>query len=434
MKYMNILEKLISLFNITKTSWVHLVCIGLILIFLLLLWRKKISKTKCFLLSTLSTILLFSYVIATHHEILEKTVDDVINQLFVNLYFPSIYVYLFILVVIYVTTLASLINMKKKTIYKTINGTFFLIINFVFTLILENIAKNKIDLFKKASIFSNKDLIILLEFSVSIFGIWLFALTITYLTEKITERIAYQKEKKEETVSTISDNTLTVSASVVEEEPTIEEPLNQVFVETSASSEEPQFIPSFTKVTEPASEPIMNQQMLFEAAYQAQYQKPEENTFIPETEPIYQTTPQNLEIIAPSMSEVSTVPTSEIDDSIFDLSSFIPKRKENIIITEQPKEPTILDQILNNTLPLTEEKQVNYQMSYQEKYEKKLAEEKNNYTLNDYRIFNKMLKDIKEHNQNNNIHIDKILEYRLITKYSEETYDLFKRMLKNYSN
>ena len=46
-----------------------------------------------------------------------------------------------------------------------------------------------------------------------------------------------------------------------------------------------------------------------------------------------------------------------------------------------------------------------------------LENEKNTYTLNDYRIFNKMLKDIKEHNQNNSITIDKNLEYRLITKY-----------------
>ena len=59
---------------------------------------------------------------------------------------------------------------------------------------------------------------------------------------------------------------------------------------------------------------------------------------------------------------------------------------------------------------------------------------KDTYTLNDYRIFNKMLKDIREHNENNSIIIDKNLEYRLITKYSSETYDMFKTMLKIYSN
>ena len=45
-----------------------------------------------------------------------------------------------------------------------------------------------------------------------------------------------------------------------------------------------------------------------------------------------------------------------------------------------------------------------------------------------------MLKDIKDHNESSRISIDKNLEYRLITKYSNETYESFKRMLKNYSN
>ena len=45
-----------------------------------------------------------------------------------------------------------------------------------------------------------------------------------------------------------------------------------------------------------------------------------------------------------------------------------------------------------------------------------------------------MLKDIREHNQSNSITIDKNLEYRLITKYSSATYDMFKTMLKIYSN
>ena len=45
-----------------------------------------------------------------------------------------------------------------------------------------------------------------------------------------------------------------------------------------------------------------------------------------------------------------------------------------------------------------------------------------------------MLKEIKEHNQSNTITIDKDLEYRLITKYSTETFNMFKKMLQIYSN
>ena len=105
----------------------------------------------------------------------------------------------------------------------------------------------------------------------------------------------------------------------------------------------------------------------------------------------------------------------------FNLSDLIPK-KQPTMIPEPNTTKVVLNQILNNDLPYTQE----------EKQE--VREETNNYTLNDYRLFNKILKEIKEHNQNNTITINKNLEYRLITKYSTETYNMFKTMLKIYSN
>jgi hypothetical protein len=59
---------------------------------------------------------------------------------------------------------------------------------------------------------------------------------------------------------------------------------------------------------------------------------------------------------------------------------------------------------------------------------------KANYTLNDYRIFNKILKDIQRTNNSNIINIDRSLEIKLLMKYTEEEYSLFKGMLKSYSN
>ena len=144
-----------------------------------------------------------------------------------------------------------------------------------------------------------------------------------------------------------------------------------------------------------------------------------------------QTTESITNTIPPFMTSYPThefaTPVNNRNDeqeNNFDLSSFIPKKQERQIVTPVSNSNTVLDQILNNSLPYIQENPEQI----------KLENEKNTYTLNDYRIFNKMLKDIKEHNQNNSITIDKNLEYRLITKYSTETYDLFKRMLKNYSN
>jgi hypothetical protein len=76
----------------------------------------------------------------------------------------------------------------------------------------------------------------------------------------------------------------------------------------------------------------------------------------------------------------------------------------------------------------------NENRNYVSEVEEVKEDETSNYTLNDYRLFNQMLMDIKKHNQNNTVTIDKKLEYRLITKYSFETYDMFKKMLKIYSH
>ena len=51
-------------------------------------------------------------------------------------------------------------------------------INFVLTIILEMIAKNNIDIFSKESLFSNTSLVTLLEFSMSLFILWLIIMIV----------------------------------------------------------------------------------------------------------------------------------------------------------------------------------------------------------------------------------------------------------------
>ena len=115
--------------------------------------------------------------------------------------------------------------------------------------------------------------------------------------------------------------------------------------------------------------------------------------------------------------------------------------KEEIIPTlniEVPKptvEPEVtsdilLDKLLHNGLPIIKE---NKEIIKEEAKEISPIT-KEDYTLNDYRIFNKMLKEVRDNNGGNIIKINKELEQKLIAKYSYQEYGLFKGMLKNYSN
>lgn len=378
MTYTTILEKLLTLINIISTSYIY-IGFGIIsILLLLLLIFKKISKKTCFIIISIMTKLILGYTVYLYYDTISKLINDIVDNIFLNIYFPSIYAYLFVILIINIFTITNILKPKGEKVYKTINGVTLTLTNFILILILEILAKNKIEVFNKASIFSNPTLITLLELSINIFIIWLISLLSTYIINNITTRIILKREsRKLAPVPVVLENNY-------QELPPVLNPA-YAFIREETNK----FIPNFTISTKDLEE----------------YKE------------------LNNEV----KEKVSIIENKILNDNTFDLSAFIPKKQvpEQLSIVEE-KEATsddILDKILNNNLSFIKEE-----------VKEDFTEVKNTYTLNDYRIFNKMLKDIKEHNGNNSVTIDKMMEYRLITKYSNEAYDMFKTMLKIYSN
>lgn len=365
MKYMGLLEKLLLIYEIIESSLVYIIFLGVVFITLFLLLKKSISKKVCFILNLLAIIALISYTVYMNHNILTTTFDNIMNNIFTNIYFPSVYTYLFILLFVNIVSITSLLKITLSKTYKTFNAICMLVIDFILVLILEIIAKNEIDLFSKTSLFSNTSLVMLLEFSVNVFIAWIIIISIIYLANIIAERKVIRATNKE-----------------LNNKPAIVTPLDVDLKE-------------------------------LEADYLSTG-----NKFIPQDIIKEPTLPNSYKFISPIEQPIKEkTHSNEIKNNSFDLSSLMQIKPElkpfesNIsMITEVPTiEPVITE------MP-------------------KFVEERDTYTLNDYRIFNKMLKDIKEHNKGSVISIDKNLEYRLITKYSTEKYNMFKKMLKIYSN
>lgn len=406
MTYTSILEKILLLINMISSSWVYISFIILNVIFIILLICKKLSLKLTLLFSFLTTKLLLIYTIIVNFEETSKLCSKIIDNLFTNIYFPSAYTYLFILITINVISFILIAKPKTLKSYKVISLTGSGIINFILILILEVISKNKIDIFAKQSLFTNTNLVSLLELSINIFIITLIGLSASFIINTLTERISLKREEKntsKEPSNVISNNTLTVEEPAVIEEPTPkEEPVYAI----NNDNYEYKFIPSFTTKPEVA----MN------------------------------VTPEVKPVIKPITVEQPTTDNLtygyDFKEDTFDLSAFIPKKQpvKPINVMESIANNTdtnvnnniLLNQVINNELPIIKKEE--------EKKASLIEEKKNTYTLNDYRIFNKMLKDIREHNQSNSVMIDKELEYRLITKYSTEAFNRFKTMLQIYSN
>ena len=350
MKYTSIFEKLDCLLQIISSSIVYSGFLVILAIIILLLIFKKINKKKAIILMLINNIVLFSITIINNIKEISKVFDNIATNFFTNIYFPSTYTYLFILTVINITCIKGILNKESKA-YKIANTICFFIIQFIFVLILNIVATNKIDIFVKKSLFSNTNLVILLEMSINIFLIWLLARTIIYTTDKIAESISLNKIIKNENI--INNNTLIVN-NIKEIEPEIK------------------------KEVSPKQDYVL--------------------------------------AIDNDIKEIK-----EEKQDLFSLNDLIFTTQNT---TEEIKEETsneeLLDKLINNKLPVIHNEEKN--------------EKRNNYTLNDYRIFNKILKDIRETNNSNIIAINKELEAKLSNKYSEEEYELFKLMLKSYSN
>ena len=407
MTYTSILEKILCVFSIVSSSWLYIMFSLIAIILFALLVLKKISKKACFVIITLLVKVLLGYTVYIHYDVISNLVNNIVDNIFLNIYFPSAYVYLFVLLFVNVVAVGNLLKKTGDKVYKTINGICLVIINFVLVLILEVIAKSDVDIFAKESLFTNTNLVMLLEFSINIFVVWLISLMAVYFINNITERILITNSNKTIRNKVIPEGTLSINAPALVDEYSddnriLEKPVTAIISDVNNKK----FIPNFTVEVNEYRDFVAGNLDVAEQSKVIDV----DNKFIPNV-------------------ELGNVVNTNCDTDTFDLSAFIPKKQIVKPLSVDVKDSNELEEnvhFIDNELSASKV-EVKEAVS-------SVEDIKNTYTLNDYRIFNKMLKDIREHNQGNSVTIDKNLEYRLILKYSAENYNMFKTMLKIYSN
>ena len=206
MKFSNLFDKLNVVYDLIINSNILIVLVILIVGLLILKLSNIISKRKLFLIAGLMEFIVLGVVIYTEKNILINVGNNLIDNLFLNFYFPSIYVYLFILIFSIVLFIYTLLNKCISNIYKTITNIYFLIFNFIFILLVGVIAENNIDIFERASLFTNNQSLILLEISTLLFFIYLILISLVYVTNSIIMIIENKKIQpvKEKEVNNMS--------------------------------------------------------------------------------------------------------------------------------------------------------------------------------------------------------------------------------------
>lgn len=440
MTYLTILEKLKILLDILLDYKIILIFTILLIILTLLYLVKILNKKKYILSMILSFIIVFSISIISNYKILSTTFDNFTTIFFRGIYFPSIYLYITTLILLLVVFIMSILSIKLPKTYKVINTTAFIINNIFLAIILNIIAKNKIDIFSVNSLYTNTNLVVILELNMSMIIIWLLSLIVVYLTNIICDRITLKKKTKVPTTNEIVIDNIPLEES--SNNKVVEEPVlvkDKITITPSVNTKEKEN--NVIKESKVTFNDILN------GTVKAIYYDNNSNKNIE-----YNITNPQEEYEKKYKDKKSENISFQ---DVIDENRVLPTIKPNKVIIEEPKvtveeitkrekAKNIKERLSNNTISLdslvepSELVEEPISIVDTEKEDNTLIEEKHTskstYTLEDYKKMIAMLKELKQFTNSSNISVDDAINISLINNYNIDDCLKFKEMLEGNLN
>lgn len=459
MSYLSIAEKFKILFDMILDFKFIFIFLGVLVIATFLYLIKKIDNRKYIMIITLSLLLILGIDIVINYKELAEVFDNFMTIFFSNIYFPSVYVYVGTLLIVAIAFITSMFNKMLNKIYKIINGITFVMNNILLAIILNIIAKNKIDVFTPNSLYTNINLVAVLEISIGLFVLWILSLIVVYTTSVICDRIGnkrrefviYDTNSDVEGIDITKDvpsynNVLTPVDAVSEvKEPSI------VTYEIESNNVEPEVIEEVSNVdtnvgTDNVKEnnnnvvtfddilngripvnyyenvlsvdehDIVNPQEVFENKYKEYKEKSNIESF---QDIVNDANEDKVVIIKNNKAKdnlrINTVTLDSLED------------KNDIVDTMVTSESSGNENISEVTNELDNTDKIDVVTSNEEI-------RKDSYSLDDYKKFIAMLGELKDFTNSNNVSIDDAVTISLINNYSIDDCLKFKEILESNLN
>ena len=459
MSYLSIAEKFKILFDMILDFKFIFIFLGVLVIATFLYLIKKIDNRKYIMIITLSLLLILGIDIVINYKELAEVFDNFMTIFFSNIYFPSVYVYVDTLLIVAIAFITSMFNKMLNKIYKIINGITFVMNNILLAIILNIIAKNKIDVFTPNELYTNINLVAVLEISIGLFVLWILSLIVVYTTSVICDRIGNKRrefvtcdinsdvEGIDITKDTSSYNNVLTPVEAVSE---VKEP-SIVTYEIESNNVEPEVIEEVSNVdtnvgTDNVKEnnnnvvtfddilngripvnyyenvlsvdehDIVNPQEVFENKYKEYKEKSNIESF---QDIVNDANEDKVVIIKNNKAKdnlrINTVTLDSLED------------KNDIVDTMVTSESSGNENISEVTNELDNTDKIDVVTSNEEI-------RKDSYSLDDYKKFIAMLGELKDFTNSNNVSIDDAVTISLINNYSIDDCLKFKEILESNLN
>jgi hypothetical protein len=171
---MSLFEQLAYLVEMIVSSPLTIFLLFIICGFVALLIAEIKSNDK-----TISKILVYGFLTSTilvafiYNKSILMLLDSFMDKVFETIFFPNIVTYVLILVFINALLITLLLKNKVKEVYKVITFIATVQIDFLAILTLNTITKNDINIYSELTLYSDKTLLVLLQFTTEIFVLWL---------------------------------------------------------------------------------------------------------------------------------------------------------------------------------------------------------------------------------------------------------------------
>lgn len=459
MSYLSIAEKFKILFDMILDFKFIFIFLGVLVIATFLYLIKKIDNRKYIMIITLSLLLIFGIDIVINYKELAEVFDNFMTIFFSNIYFPSVYVYVGTLLIVAIAFITSMFNKMLNKIYKIINGITFVMNNILLAIILNIIAKNKIDVFTPNELYTNINLVAVLEISIGLFVLWVLSLIVVYTTSVICDRIGNKRrefvtcdinsdvEGIDITKDTSSYNNVLTPVEAVSE---VKEP-SIVTYEIESNNVEPEVIEEVSNVdtnvgTDNVKEnnnnvvtfddilngripvnyyenvlsvdehDIVNPQEVFENKYKEYKEKSNIESF---QDIVNDANDDKVVIIKNNKAKDNLRINTVTLDSLEDKNDTV----DTMVTSESSGNENISE--VTNELDNTGKIDV---VTYNEEIKK------DSYSLDDYKKFIAMLGELKDFTNSNNVSIDDAVTISLINNYSIDDCLKFKEILESNLN
>ena len=232
-------EQFKTLFEIIKTDSSFLkIFIGIIMIIVLVSSIIKMNKKFKKSIFIVSYIGVLASIIYTYSNKLLTLYDYLVEYIVSNVLFPNLALYLLMLLVTNIIVIKSILSNKVKTYVKSINITGFGIIQVFLYFIVRNIIDNNINIYERLSIYTNNDLLVLINLSMQSFLIWMVVLLVIKLVDYLMSINDIKNNNK-----VIENNLVIEEEQILEEYIPIKKHYEIIYNEDSGYDELVEFVP-----------------------------------------------------------------------------------------------------------------------------------------------------------------------------------------------